>query len=348
MKSDLVKKGMDRTMHRALFHSMGISRKELDKPFVGIVNSYSTVVPGHIHLQQVSQAVREGIRSAGGVPFEGNTAAVCDGIAVKHVGLAYSLPSREHIADSVEIFAESHAFDALVFITNCDKIVPGMLMGAARLNLPCIFVSGGPMLPGKFYQNDQEIILDEVTIFEAVGKIVTGELCEAELAEMEKMALPGCGSCAGMFTANTMNCLTEVLGIALPGNGTIPAVHGRRIGLAYESGQQVMEVLDKNIRARDVITKDAIYNAFAVTMAVGGSTNTTLHLPAIAHEAGIDFPLSLINEISDHVPIICKLRPSGPYYIEDLDLAGGIPAVMKEIADRLRLNTQTVFGKKIG
>jgi dihydroxy-acid dehydratase len=348
MKSDLVKKGVDRSMHRALFHSMGLSRKDLDKPFIGIVNSYSTVVPGHIHLQQISQAVREGIRSAGGVPFEGNTIAVCDGIAVKHIGLAYSLPSREHIADSVEIYAESHAFDALVFITNCDKIVPGMLMGAARLNLPCIFVSGGPMLPGKFYLKDQEIILDEVTVFEAVGKTVTGELSEAEVAEMEKMACPGCGSCAGMFTANTMNCLTEVLGIALPGNGTIPAVHGRRIGLAYESGQQVMQVLDKNILARDVITKDAIYNAFAVTMATGGSTNAALHLPAIAHEAGIDFPLSLLNEISDRVPITCKLRPSGAYYIEDLDLAGGIPAVMKEIADRLRLDTQTVLGKKLG
>ncbi len=348
MRSDVVKKGIERAPHRSLLYAVGCSPDDWDKPFIGVINSFSEVVPGHIHLQSIARAVKEGTRSRGGVPFEVNTIVVCDGIAMNHPGMKYSLPSRELIADSVEILAEAHAFDGLVFIPNCDKVIPGMLMAAVRLNLPCVFVSGGPMMAGKFYQGNQAKSADLSSVFQAVGETISGNMSETELAELERVACPGCGSCAGMFTANTMNCLTEALGMALPGNGTIPAVQARRIQLAYKAGQQVMDVLAKDIRPKDVITRDSIYNAFAVDMALGGSTNSTLHLMAIAHEAGIAFPLSLVSEISQRIPHICKLSPASDYHIEDLDLAGGIPAVMQEICQLLNLEAQTVLGKPVG
>ena len=348
MRSDMVKKGIERAPHRSLLRAVGCSSDDWDKPFIGVINSFTEIVPGHIHLQTIAKAVKEGIRSRGGVPFEVNTIAVCDGIAMNHPGMKYSLPSRELIADSVEILAQAHAFDGLVFIPNCDKVVPGMLMAAIRLNLPSVFVSGGPMLAGKLVQRNAARSVDLITVFQAVGQVAKGKMTEAELQELEMVACPGCGSCAGMFTANTMNCLSEALGMALPGNGTIPAVEARRRQLAYKAGQQVMETLAKDIRPRDVITRDALYNAFAVDMALGGSTNSVLHLAAIAHEAGIDFPLSLINEISDFVPHICKLSPASDYHIEDLDLAGGIPAIMHELSGSLKLGANTILGKPLG
>lgn len=348
MKSDMVKKGIERAPHRSLFYALGCSSDDWDKPFIGVINSFSEVVPGHMHLQSIAWAVKEGIRSQGGVPFEVNTIAVCDGIAMNHPGMNYSLPSRELTADSIEILAEAHAFDGLVFIPNCDKIVPGMLMAAVRLNLPCVFVSGGPMMAGRLYQDGQLRSVDLSSVFQAVGETIRGRTSEAELAELERVACPGCGSCAGMFTANTMNCLTEALGMALPGNGTIPAVQGRRLQLAHKAGQQVMDVLAKNIRPKNIITRDSIYNAFAVDMALGGSTNSVLHLTAIAHEAGIDFPLSLVNEISQHIPHICKLSPAGDHHIEDLYLAGGIQAVMQELSQLLNIEAMNVLGKPLG
>ena len=348
MRSDVVKKGIERAPHRSLLRAVGCSSEDWDKPFIGVVNSFSEIVPGHIHLRTVANAVKEGIRSQGGVPFEVNTIAVCDGIAMNHPGMKYSLPSRELIADSVEILAQAHAFDGLVFIPNCDKVVPGMLMAAVRLDLPSVFVSGGPMLAGKLVQGNTARSVDLITVFQAVGEVARGKMTRAELQELEMVACPGCGSCAGMFTANTMNCLSEALGIALPGNGTIPAVEARRVQLAYQAGQQVMKALANDIKPRDVVTGDALHNAFAVDMALGGSTNSLLHLTAIAHEAGIDFPLSLINEISDSVPHICKLSPAGDYHIEDLDLAGGIPAVMQELSKMLKIEASTVLGKPLG
>jgi dihydroxy-acid dehydratase len=348
MKSDVIKKGVERAPHRALLRAVGCSSEDWDKPFIGVVNSFTEIVPGHIHLQAIARAVKEGIRSGGGVPFEVNTIAVCDGIAMNHQGMKYSLPSRELIADSVEIVAQAHAFDGLVFIPNCDKVVPGMLMAAVRLNLPSVFVSGGPMLAGRFVRRDAARSVDLITVFQAVGEVARGNVTKAELQELEMVACPGCGSCAGLFTANTMNCLCEALGMALPGNGTIPAVETRRKQLAYEAGRQIMQVLAEDIRPRDVITRDSIHNAFAVDMAVGGSTNCVLHLTAIAHEAGIDFPLSLINDISDSVPHICKLSPAGDYHVEDLDLAGGIPAIMHELSGLLRLEATTILGKPLG
>lgn len=348
MRSYMIKKGIERAPHRALLRAVGCSSDDWDKPFIGVINSFSEIVPGHIHLQTIAKAVKEGIRSRGGVPFEVNTIAVCDGIAMNHPGMKYSLPSRELIADSVEILAQAHAFDGLVFIPNCDKVIPGMLMAAVRLNLPSVFVSGGPMLAGKFIHGRAARSVDLITVFHAVGEVARGKMSEAELQELEMVACPGYGSCAGMFTANTMNCLSEALGMALPGNGTIPAMEARRRQLAYKAGQQVMEALAKDIRPKDVITKDSLYNAFAVDMALGGSTNSVLHLTAIAHEAGIAFPLSLINEISDSVPNICKLSPASDYHIEDLDLAGGIPAIMHELSGLLKLEANTVLGKPLG
>jgi dihydroxy-acid dehydratase len=348
MRSDMVKKGIERAPHRSLLRAVGCSSDDWDKPFIGVINSFTEIVPGHIHLQTIAKAVKEGIRSRDGVPFEVNTIAVCDGIAMNHPGMKYSLPSRELIADSVEILAQAHAFDGLVFIPNCDKVVPGMLMAAIRLNLPCVFVSGGPMLAGKLVRGNTARSVDLITVFQAVGKVAKGKMTKAELQELEMVACPGYGSCAGMFTANTMNCLSEALGMALPGNGTIPAVEARRRQLAYKAGQQVMEALAKDIRPKDVITKDSLYNAFVVDMALGGSTNSVLHLAAVAHEAGIDFPLSWINEISDSVPHICKLSPASDYHIEDLDLAGGIPAIMHELSGLLKLEANTILGKPLG
>ncbi len=348
MRSDCIKSGVERAPHRALLRSLGVSQDDLKKPFIGVINSFSEVVPGHIHLKSIAKAVKDGVRSRGGVPFEVNTIAVCDGIAMNHPGMKYSLPSRELIADSVEILVQAHAFDALVFIPNCDKVVPGMLMAAVRLNLPSIFVSGGPMLAGRMSQDGEDSAVDLNSVFLAVGKVAKGEMTEAELEELEEAACPGCGSCSGMFTANTMNCLTEALGMALPGNGTILAVDARRVRLAFKAGQQVMAVLSQKLLPEDIITRDSIYNAFAVDMALGGSTNSVLHLMAIAHEASVDFPLSLVNEISQRIPHISKISPASERHIEDLDQAGGIPAIMQELTAFLNLKSKTVSGQFLG
>ncbi len=348
MKSDLIKKGVERAPHRALLYALGCTRKEFDKPFIGIINSYSEIVPGHMHLNEISKAVKEGVRAAGGVPFEVNTIAVCDGIAMNHSGMKYSLPSRELIADSVETVVEAHAFDALVFIPNCDKIIPGMLMASLRLNLPSIFISGGPMMAGKLATAEGTKIVDLSSTFEAVGKTVSGKMTEDELAELEEAACPGCGSCSGMYTANTMNCLTEAVGMGLSGNGTIPAIDIKRHRLAKEAGQQIMKLLADKVCPRDIITKKSVQNALTVDMELGGSTNSILHFAAIASEAGIEFPLKEINEISERTPYICKLSPAGTNHIEDLDRAGGIPAIMKQLKNLMNKDTRTVSGKTTG
>jgi dihydroxy-acid dehydratase len=347
MKSDVVKRGVERAPHRALLHAVGWSSAEIDKPLIGVINSFTEIVPGHMHLRDIAEAVKAGVRSGGGVPFEANTIAVCDGIAMNHPGMKYSLPSRELIADSAEIVAEAHAFDALVFITNCDKIIPGMLMAAVRLNLPAIFISGGPMLAGRLSTDTGVEHVDLSSIFEAVGKVAKGKMTQEELERMEAVACPGQGSCSGMFTANTMNCATEALGMGLPGHGTIPAVDGRRIQLATAAGRQVMELLAGNIRPRDIINEASIYNAFAVDMALGGSTNSVLHLMAIAYEAGVDFSLPMVNQISERTPHLVKVRPAGDYHLEDIDQAGGIPAVMKQLKGVLNLEARTVSGKSV-
>ncbi len=348
MRSDAIKKGIERAGHRALLHAVGVSKADMSKPFIGIVNSYNEIVPGHMHLDAIAQAVKEGVYQGGGIPFEMNTIAICDGIAMNHAGMKYSLPSRELIADSAEVVVEAHQFDGLVFIPNCDKIIPGMLMAAVRLNLPAIFISGGPMMAGHINVDGKSKVIDLISVFEGVGKVNSKKMTEAELAELEELACPGCGSCAGMFTANTMNCLTEAIGMALPGNGTIPAADTRRIQLARKAGEQIIKILAKNIRPRDIINEKSLENAFVVDMALGGSTNSVLHLPAIANEAGINFPLEKINEISKRTPYISKLSPAGENRIEDLDRAGGIPAIMKEVKNLLHLDLMTVTGKTIG
>jgi len=350
LKSDVVKKGIERAPHRSLLYALGCTRSDMDKPFIGIINSYSEIVPGHIHLRDLAQSVKEGVREGGGVPFEVNTIAVCDGIVMNHPGMKYSLPSRQLIADSAETVAEAHAFDALVFIPNCDKIVPGMLMAAARLNVPSIFISGGPMLATRLSSDRPKV--DLISVFEGVGEVLSGKMSQEELERLEQVACPGCGSCSGMFTANTMNCLTEVLGLGLPGNGTIPAVDARRRGLAKEAGRTVMSLLAKNVRPRDFITRESIYNALTVDMALGASTNSVLHLMAVAHEAGVAFPLSLVNEISQKTPCLCKLSPAyvdknTKYHIEDLDRAGGISALMNEIKGLLKLDLKSATGKTL-
>jgi len=345
MKSDSVKKGIERAPHRALLRALGCTDKELKQPFIGIVNSFNEVIPGHIHLEKIAEAVKAGVRNAGGTPFAFNTIGVCDGIAMNHLGMRYSLPSRELIADSVEIMVQANAFDGLVFIPNCDKIIPGMLMAAVRLNIPSIFISGGPMLAGR--KGDKATPIDLNTVFMAVGKVINGQMTEAELAEVETLACPGCGSCSGMFTANTMNCLTEAIGMGLPGNGTIPAVDSRRIHLAKEAGSRIIELLTDNICPKDIINKDSIHNVFVVDMALGGSTNSVLHVMAIAGEAGIDFSLKAVDKISDGTPHLAKISPSSEQHIEDLDRAGGIPAVMKELGDLLNTSVKTVSGKTV-
>jgi dihydroxy-acid dehydratase len=342
--SNKVKKGVERAPHRSLLRALGLTDKELDQPFVGVVNSYNEIIPGHIHLRQIAEAAKAGVRSAGGTPFEVNVPSVGDGIAMGHIGMRYSLASREVIADGVECMAIAHAFDALVFVTNCDKIVPGMLMAALRLNLPCVFVSGGPMLAGQW----QGQAVDLATVFQAVGLVSKGDMSEEELERLEEVACPTCGSCAGMFTANTMNCTTEVLGLALPGNGTIPAVDSARVRLAKEAGARVMEVLEWDLRPRQIVTSDGIWNALAVDTALGGSTNSILHLLAIAHEAGADFPLKMVNEISAGTPQLCRLSPAGSDHVEDLHRAGGIAAVMKEIESVLHTDVPTVTGETVG
>ncbi len=327
MRSDLMKKGNERIPHRALLKATGLTDEEIARPIIGIVNAQNEIIPGHIHLDQIAEAVKAGVRAAGGTPIEFPAIGVCDGIAMNHMGMHYSLPSREHIADSVEIMAVAHPVDALVFIPNCDKIVPGMLMAALRLNIPSIFCSGGPMLPGKV--QGKTVALTDA--FEAPGAIEVGKKDAAYGREIEEHSCPGCGSCAGLFTANSMNCMTEILGMALPGNGTIPAVSAERIRLAKHAGMKIMELLEKDIKPRDIVTAATIHNGIVADMALGCSTNTILHLPAIAHEAGIPVSLQEINEISDQVPHLVKLNPAGQHFIVDLDDAGGLSAVLKRL-----------------
>lgn len=345
MKSDIVKKGIERAPHRALFKAMGYTGEEIRRPLIGVVNSKNEIVPGHMHLDRIAEAVKAGIRMAGGTPVEFGSIGICDGIAMGHIGMKYSLASRELIADSCEAMGLAHSFDGMVFIPNCDKIVPGMLMAAARIDVPCIVISGGPMLSLK--KND--VYLDLNSVFEAVGAYKAGTMTEEEVFEYEDIACPGCGSCSGMFTANSMNCLTEVLGMGLPGNGTIPAVYAERIRLAKQAGMKVMELVEKGIRPSDILTEKAFENALTVDMALGCSTNSVLHLPAIANEAGIKINLDIVNEISARVPNLCRLAPAGPHHVQDLYMAGGVQAVMNELSKKNLLHTDliTVTGKTI-
>ncbi len=346
MKSDNVKRGMQQAPHRSLFNALGLTKEELEKPLVGIVSSYNEIVPGHMNLDKIVNAVKMGVAMAGGTPIVFPAIAVCDGIAMGHIGMKYSLVTRDLIADSTEAMALAHQFDALVMVPNCDKNVPGLLMAAARINVPTIFVSGGPMLAG--HVNGKKRSLS--SMFEAVGAYAAGTMTECEVCEYENKVCPTCGSCSGMYTANSMNCLTEVLGMGLPGNGTIPAVYSERIRLAKHAGMQVMELYRRNIRPRDIMTEDAILNALTVDMALGCSTNSMLHLPAIAHEIGMDFEIDFANGISAKTPNLCHLAPAGPTYMEDLNEAGGVPAVMNELNKRGLLHTEcmTVTGKTLG
>lgn len=350
MKSDIAKKGIERAPHRALFKAMGYTDEEIKRPLVGIANPANSIIPGHIHLDRITEAVKAGIYMAGGMPVDFGVIGVCDGIAMNHTGMKYSLGSRELIADSIEVMATAHAFDAMVMVTNCDKIVPGMLMAAARLDLPTVIISGGPMLAGEHPHKGDSEKIDLISVFEAVGAVRSGKMSEAELGVIEDAACPTCGSCAGMFTANSMNCLTEAVGMGLPGNGTIPAVMSARIRLAKEAGMRVIDLLKRNITPRTILTRQAFMNALTVDMALGCSTNTVLHLPAIASEANITIDLNKINEISEKTPHLCSLSPGGIHHLEDLNRAGGIPAVMKELA-RIGLIHEdciTVTGKTVG
>ena len=346
MRSDAVKTGTQQAPHRSLFNARGMTKEELERPLVGIVCSYNEIVPGHMNLDKIAQAVKLGVAMAGGTPVMFPAIAVCDGIAMGHIGMKYSLVTRDLIADSTEAMALAHQFDALVMIPNCDKNVPGLLMAAARINVPTVFVSGGPMLAGHL--NGHKTSLS--SMFEAVGAYAAGKLTEEGLTECENKTCPTCGSCSGMYTANSMNCLTEVLGMGLKGNGTIPAVYSERIRLAKHAGMQVMEMYRRNIRPRDIMTKEALLNALTVDMALGCSTNSMLHLPAIAHEIGWDFDISFANEISAKTPNICHLAPAGPTYMEDLNEAGGVYAVMNELNKKGLLHTEcmTVTGKTVG
>ncbi|MBW1710669.1 MAG: dihydroxy-acid dehydratase [Deltaproteobacteria bacterium] len=345
MRSDAMKKGLDRAPHRSLLKAMGYTDKEIARPIIGIANSASEIIPGHIHLDRIAEAVKAGVRMAGGTPMEFSTIGVCDGLAMNHEGMKYSLASRELIADSVEVMARAHPFDGLVVIPNCDKIIPGMLMAMLRVNIPGIAVSGGPMLTGSV---DGRAV-DLITVFESVGKVKAKRMSEKELKHLEEAACPGCGSCAGMFTANSMNCLTEAIGLGLPGNGTIPAVNAARIRLAKEAGMAVMNMVKKNILPRDIATNEAFMNAIAVDMALGCSTNTVLHVPALAHEAGIDLNLDLFNQVSTRTPHLVSLSPGGPHHLQDLHEAGGVMAVMAELskADLIEREVMTVTGKKL-
>ena len=346
MKSDNVKAGMQQAPHRSLFNALGFTEEEMKKPMVGIVSSYNEIVPGHMNLDKIVNAVKLGVAEAGGVPVVFPAIAVCDGIAMGHIGMKYSLVTRDLIADSTECMALAHQFDALVMVPNCDKNVPGLLMAAARINVPTVFVSGGPMLAGHVKGRKRSLS----SMFEAVGSYAAGTMTEEEVREYEEKVCPTCGSCSGMYTANSMNCLTEALGMGLRGNGTIPAVYSERIKLAKHAGMAVMDMYRKDIRPRDIMTKDAILNALTVDMALGCSTNSMLHLPAIAHEVGFDFDISFANPISEKTPNLCHLAPAGPTYMEDLNEAGGVYAVMKELADAGLLHTDcmTVTGKTVG
>ena len=345
MRSDTVKKGFQRAPHRGLLHACGLSEKDINKPFIGIANSFCEIVPGHVHLNKVAEVVKDAVRQAGAVPFEFNTIAVCDGIAMGHEGMKYSLASREIIADSVETMLKAHCFDGLICIPNCDKIIPGMLMGAVRVNIPTIFVSGGPMAAGK---TENGRVIDLITIFEGVAEYNAGKINKAQLAELERAGCPGCGSCSGMFTANSMNCLCEAIGIALPGNGTILANNPKRQNLYKQAGKQIVALIEKDIKPLDIINEKTIDNAFVIDMAMGGSTNTVLHTLAIANEAGIDYDLDRINQISAGCPNICKVSPSSKYHMEDVDNAGGISAIAKTVSSIKGLynsNCITVTGK---
>ena len=346
MKSDAVKTGMQQAPHRSLFNALGMTAEEMKKPMVGIVSSYNEIVPGHMNLDKIVEAVKLGVAMAGGTPVVFPAIAVCDGIAMGHVGMKYSLVTRDLIADSTECMALAHQFDALVMVPNCDKNVPGLLMAAARINVPTVFVSGGPMLAGHVKGHKTSLS----SMFEAVGSYAAGTMSEEDVREFEEKACPTCGSCSGMYTANSMNCLTEVLGMGLRGNGTIPAVYSERIKLAKHAGMQVMEMYRQNIRPRDIMTKEAFINALTMDMALGCSTNSMLHLPAIAHEAGVELNPDIANEISAKTPNLCHLAPAGPTYIEDLNEAGGIYAVMNEISKKglLNLDCMTVTGKTVG
>ena len=346
MKSDNVKKGMQQAPHRSLFNALGFTKEEMDKPLVGIVSSYNEIVPGHMNLDKIVNAVKMGVAEAGGVPVVFPAIAVCDGIAMGHIGMKYSLVTRDLICDSTECMALAHQFDALVMVPNCDKNVPGLLMAAARVNVPTVFVSGGPMLAGHVKGKKRSLS----SMFEAVGSYAAGTMSEEDVCEYEEKVCPTCGSCSGMYTANSMNCLTEALGMGLQGNGTIPAVYSERIRLAKHAGMAVMEMYKKDIRPRDIMTKEAILNALTVDMALGCSTNSMLHLPAIAHEVGFDFDISFANEISEKTPNLCHLAPAGPTYMEDLNEAGGVYAVINELSELglLNLDCMTVTGKTVG
>lgn len=346
MRSDVMKVGVEKGPHRSLWYATGLSKRDLDKPIIGIANSFNEIVPGHVELNKIANAVKRGVLQAGGTPVEFNTIAVDDGIAMNHLGMRYSLVSRETIADSVEIMAMAHPFDALVLVSNCDKITPGMLMAAARLNIPAILITGGPMLAG--YDRGTMIGLD--ILFERIAPVKNGQITVDAFEESCASACPGTGSCSGMFTANSMSCVSEALGIALPGNGTIPAVFADRLRLATLAGIQIMELVKNDVKARDILTREAFLNAIAIDMAFGGSTNTSLHIPAIAHEAGVKITLEDFNEISDRTPHICNMAPAGPFHMEDLDRVGGVPSIMNTIAQAnlLHLNTKTVTGKTLG
>jgi dihydroxy-acid dehydratase len=344
MRSDSIKVGLDRAPQRALLRSLGLSESDLEMPFIAVTNSYTSIVPGHVHLDKIEEEVKQGIRSSSGIPFRFDTAAVCDGLAMGHNGMKYSLPSRDLIADTVEVMVEAHQFDGIVFISNCDKVTPGMLMAAARLDIPAIFVTGGPMRSGYF--RDRKVGL--VSVFEALGQLKNKEITEEELIELEKAACPSYGSCNGMFTANTMACLTEAMGMALPGCATCLAEDPRKKWFANESGLRIVELVRDNIKPSDIITREAFENAIMVDMALGGSTNTVLHLMAIAHEAGVKLELSTFDEIGRRIPHLCDVFPGGSYDLEDLDRAGGVPALMKELHNSLHLDNMTVTGRTVG
>jgi len=327
MRSNLMKLGLEKYPHRSLLKAMGLTDREIDQPIIGVANSFNEFIPGHLHLRQITEAAKAGVRLAGGTPLEFGVIGICDGLAMHHQGMKYSLPSRELIADSIECMAMAHPVDGLVLVANCDKIIPGMLMAALRLNIPAILISGGPMLAGRYRGKE----VDLISVFEGVGAVRSGAICEDDLKELAECACPGCGSCAGMFTANSMNCLSEALGLALPGNGTIPAVHAARYRLAKEAGFRIMDMVAKQLLPRDIATLEAFINAIAVDMALGCSTNTVLHVPAIANEADIDLSLDLFNKVSTRTPHLCSLSPAGNHHMEDLDLAGGVPAVMKTL-----------------
>ncbi|MGD8114905.1 MAG: dihydroxy-acid dehydratase, partial [Sphaerochaetaceae bacterium] len=349
MRSDSMKTGVDKAPHRSLMKALGLSDREIKGPLIGIANSANSIIPGHVHVNRIVDAVKSGVRLAGGTPLDFGVIGVCDGIAMGHKGMKYSLASRELIADSIEIMATAHPFDAIVMVPNCDKIVPAMLMAAARIDIPTIFVSGGAMLSGRV-PGKKECSIDLTTVFEAVGAHNAGTMSDAELLAIENSACPTCGSCSGMFTANSMNCLTEALGMGLPGNGTVPAVYAERDRLAKEAGYKIIELLEKNITPSKIMTAEAFENALAVDMALGCSTNSMLHLPAIAHEAKVDLDIFSANEISKRTPNLCHLAPAGPYHIEDLYEAGGVMAVMAELHKKNLIHTEciTVSGKSIG